>query len=69
MATPCQRMADYTNIVDGLRGFGVEVWSVSAFRPVRGFSTEAAAQAWIDLQRRAEALADEDASYPFTVLP
>jgi hypothetical protein len=62
-------MTDHTIILDGLCGFGVEVRSAGAFRSVRGFSTEAAAQSWIDLQRRAEALADEDASDPSTVLP
>jgi hypothetical protein len=62
-------MTEYTIIIDGLSGFGVEIRSVSAFRSVRGFSTEAAAQAWIDLQQRAEALADKDASDPSGVLP
>lgn len=62
-------MADYTITVDGLRGFGVEVQSVGAFRSVRGFSTEAAAEAWIDLCRHAEENGDKGPSEPLSALP
>jgi hypothetical protein len=62
-------MTDYTIIVDGLRGFGVELWSTNAFRSVRGFSTELAAQAWIDRCRRAEELGQEGPSDPLIELP
>jgi hypothetical protein len=43
-------MADYVIILDGVSGYGVEVTWVGAFRSVRGFATEAAAQAWIDAE-------------------
>jgi hypothetical protein len=63
-AAPYLRMTDYTIVVDGLHGFGVEVWSGNAFRSVRGFSTVVAAQAWTDLCGRAEELGLEGPSDP-----
>jgi hypothetical protein len=42
-------MNEYTIVVAGLHGFGVEVRADGFFRSVRGFSTKAAAEAWIDL--------------------
>lgn len=49
-------MAQYKIILDGLHAFGVEVTDTNRFLSVRGFSTEKAAQAWIDEQEHAEEL-------------
>jgi hypothetical protein len=40
-------MTEYKIVLDGLHAFGVEVTSPSRFLSVRGFPTEAEAQAWI----------------------
>jgi hypothetical protein len=57
-------MAEYKIIPDGLHGFGVEITSIGRFLSVRGFPTEVAAQAWIDEQQHAEALAAHAATLP-----
>jgi hypothetical protein len=48
-------MAGYLIIVDGLRGFGIEIRWPSGFRSLRGFPTKEEAQAWIDSDRRCDA--------------
>jgi hypothetical protein len=48
-------MAEYKIILDGLKGFGVEVVSEGRFLSVRGFATELDAAMWIDEQRAGEA--------------
>jgi hypothetical protein len=45
----------YKVILDGLRGFGVEVTAPDGFRSVRGFPTEAAPLPWIAEQEAREA--------------
>jgi hypothetical protein len=59
-------MTTYKIILDGLRSFGVEVMSINRCLPMRGFKTEADAQAWITEQQVAEqraADAGSDVSY------
>jgi hypothetical protein len=46
-------MAEYKIVLDGLHAFGVEVTSPGMFHSVRGFPTEAEAQAWIVEQEAA----------------
>jgi hypothetical protein len=48
-------MADYKVILDGLRGFGVEVTALDGFRSVRGFPTEVDALLWIAEQATLDA--------------
>ena len=48
-------MTEYKIILDGLKGYGVEVVSPGRFLSVRGFATELEAAAWIDEQQAAEA--------------
>jgi hypothetical protein len=43
-------MADYVIVLDGLRGYGVEITLPGCFRSVRGFATEAAARSWIEAE-------------------
>ena len=47
-------MAEY-KILDGLKGYGVEVVSRDRFLPVRGFATERDAAAWVVEQQAGEA--------------
>jgi len=48
-------MTEYKIIVDGLKGYGVEVVSPDRFLSVRGFATDLEAAMWIDEQRAGEA--------------
>ena len=43
-------MADCVIILDGLRGYGVEITLPGCFRSVRGFATETAARSWIEAE-------------------
>jgi len=47
-------MTTYKLILDGLRGFGVEVTSTNCHLSMRGFQTAADARAWITAQQIAE---------------
>jgi hypothetical protein len=50
-------MTQYKIVLDGLRGYGVEVTSAHRFLSVRGFATEIDAAVWIVEQEAGEAAA------------
>jgi hypothetical protein len=50
-------VAHYKIILDGLKGYGVEITSRGQFLSVRGFPTEVAAAAWIEEQKALSAAA------------
>jgi len=55
--TPSSGMAEYKIILDGPRGYEVEVTSPDRFLSVRGFATELDAAMWIAEQKAGEAAA------------
>jgi len=48
---------EYLIVLDGPHGFGVEIRAPGSFLSVRGFTTELAAQAWVEEQQFRDAAA------------
>jgi hypothetical protein len=61
-------MADYKLILDGARGFGVEVTARDGFRSIRGFPTEVDALLWIAEQAARDADAAVTRDLPAVLL-